>query len=173
MSVASKGIGGHQKPYRGETDTWLTPPHILRALGPFDLDPCCPEGMPWPTATEHYTPADDGLALPWRGLVWLNPPYGPETGRWLSRLADHGEGIALVFARTETDQFFRQVWCRANAVLFLKGRLHFHRIDGTRAEFNAGAPSILVAYGAEASLRLAGCCIEGKYLPIRLGGGDQ
>jgi hypothetical protein len=167
MRTASKGIGGHQRPHRGETDTWLTPPHILEALGPFGLDPCCPEGMPWRTAATHYTPEDDGLVQPWHGLVWLNPPYGPETGKWLERLADHGSGIALVFARTETDQFFRQVWDRANAVLFLKGRLHFHRLDGTRASFNAGAPSVLVAYGAEASLRLAGCNIEGKYLAIR------
>ena len=31
------GIGGHQRT-RGRTDEWLTPPAIVRALGPFDLD---------------------------------------------------------------------------------------------------------------------------------------
>ncbi len=84
----------------------------------------------------------------------MNPPYGPETGKWLEKLADHGNGIALIFARTETEMFFEQVWKRADCLLFLKGRLHFHRIDGSRAEFNAGAPSVLVGYGKEAYCRM-------------------
>ena len=25
-----------------KNDEWLTPPHVLQALGPFDLDPCAP-----------------------------------------------------------------------------------------------------------------------------------
>ena len=32
---------------------------------------------------------------------------------------------------------------------FLKGRPHFHRVDGTRAPFNSGAPICLVAYGLD------------------------
>lgn len=62
-------------------------------------------------------------------------------------MADHGNGIALVFARTETAWFFRTVWERADALLFLRGRIHFYRPDGKRAKTNAGAPSVLVAYG--------------------------
>jgi hypothetical protein len=41
---------------RGATDDWLTPPDIIAALGPFDLDPCSPETRPWDTAAKHYTP---------------------------------------------------------------------------------------------------------------------
>jgi len=144
----SRGVGGHQRAYRGFTDDWLTPPEIIAALGPFDLDPCASEPMPWPTASTMWTKADDGLAREWFGRVWLNPPYGPETGRWLKRLADHGTGTALIFARTETAMFHDHVWQRATAVLFLRGRLHFHYPSGERASFNAGAPSVLVAYGA-------------------------
>lgn len=29
-----------------KSDIWLTPPHILDALGPFDLDPCAPDPRP-------------------------------------------------------------------------------------------------------------------------------
>lgn len=87
-------------------EDWLTPPEILRALGTFDLDPCSPTDRPWDTAKIHYTKIDDGLAKPWHGRVWLNPPYGNKTKSWLSRLALHGNGIALVFARTETKSFF-------------------------------------------------------------------
>ncbi len=40
----------------------------------------------------------------------LNPPYGEQTERWLAKLAKHGNGIALVYARTETKMFFDSVW---------------------------------------------------------------
>lgn len=105
-----RGIGGHQRAYEGATESWLTPPAIIQALGEFDLDPCACLHQPWPTAKGHYTIEDNGLLKAWAGRVWLNPPYGPETGRWLGRLAEHGNGIALVFARTETQMFFEHVW---------------------------------------------------------------
>lgn len=159
-------MGGHQSA-RMVKDEWLTPPAIIEALGPFDLDPCSPIDRPWPTAAQHFTLLDDGLKQPWHGRVWLNPPYGRETGRWLERLAEHpGGGIALIFARTETEMFFDQVWRKATALLFVRGRLHFHHVDGTRAKANAGAPSVLVAYGAGESAALAASGIEGKFVRL-------
>ena len=41
--------------------TWLTPRYIIDALGPFDLDPCCPPKMPWRTAAEMVCRPADGL----------------------------------------------------------------------------------------------------------------
>lgn len=140
------GIGGHTKPRRGANDEWLTPPEILEALGPFDLDPCAPIVRPWQMATEHLTEIDDGLSRTWSGRVWLNPPYGPQTWRWLRRLRLHGDGVALTFARTETAGFFKEAWT-ADALLFLEGRLHFYDVQGRRAKGNAGGPSVLLAYG--------------------------
>lgn len=162
-----KGIGGHQRAYQGRTDEWLTPPEIVDRLGPFDLDPCSPVQRPWPTAGTHYTVEDDGLAKSWSGRVWLNPPYGPETGRWLQRLAEHGNGIALIFARTETEMFHRWGWSQADAMLFLRGRLHFYRVDGERASFNAGGPSVLIAYGTDNADRLMTCTIPGQFVLLR------
>lgn len=163
---ARRTMGSHQSS-RMDSDTWLTPPEILAALGPFDLDPCTPAQMPWPTAARRYTPAEDGLIQPWRGYVWLNPPYGSEAWRWLARLADHGNGVALVFARTETEGFHREVWAKASALLFLSGRLHFHHPDGRRARSNAGAPSVLVAYGNYAADRLQRCGLDGAVVWLR------
>ncbi len=162
----SKGIGGHTRANRGETDVWLTPPSIVEELGPFDLDPCSPVNRPWSTAATHFTIEDDGLSREWNGFVWLNPPYGPQTGKWLKRLADHGSGIALIFARTETEMFFREVWRRASSLLFIEGRLHFHNVKGERAKGNAGGPSVLVGYGLEADRRLANCGISGKFISL-------
>lgn len=144
MTIQQGGMGGHQSPRAGTT-TWLTPPHILGALGPFDLDPCAAPG--WTTADRHIILPECGLTAEWSGRVWVNPPYGAEAWRWLDKLAQHGRGTALIFARTETAGFVEQVWGKASAVLFLHGRLHFHHADGTRASANSGAPSCLVAYG--------------------------
>jgi hypothetical protein len=147
-----------------EKDVWLTPPEIIEALTqtePFDLDPCSPIGRPWDTALEHFTVLDNGLVKAWHGRVWLNPPYGQQTGRWLGRLADHGNGIALIFARTETEDWFEFVWPRASAILFLKGRLYFHHVDGARAKANSGAPSALIAYGASNAIDLQASSLPG------------
>ena len=151
----SGAMGSHQSA-RAVTTSWLTPPEVIAALGPFDLDPCAaPSPRPWPTATRHIELPEDGLAADWgNSFVWLNPPYSFAAWQWLDKLADHGNGIALVFARTETEGFVRTVWRRASGVLFLHGRLHFHHSDGTRARANSGAPSCLIAYGEEALNRL-------------------
>jgi hypothetical protein len=161
-----KGIGGHQRAFRGRTDEWLTPPEIIEALGPFDLDPCSPRVRPWPTATTHYTIEDDGLAQPWSGSVWLNPPYGPQSGKWLERLAAHNNGIALMFARTDAEWFHRYVWNAATALKFLRGRLHFHSVDGKRSTNNSGGPSVLIAYGHSNAMRILKSPMPGKYVPL-------
>ena len=127
--------------------TWLTPRYILRALGPFDLDPCCPPNMPWQTATEMVCRPADGLAVDWAGKrVWLNPPYGREAVPFFEKMADHaGGGIALIFARTDTALWQDIIFPESHAVLFLRGRLRFCRQDGSMGE-TATAPSALVAF---------------------------
>ena len=105
------GMGGHQSS-ASESKDWLTPPAIIQALGPFDLDPCAaPKPRPWATASIHWRPADDPLRREWFGRVWLNPPYGgPRViTPWLARMAAHNCGTALIFARTETEPFHRYV----------------------------------------------------------------
>lgn len=160
--------GIHTRPNRGATVEWLTPPYIIHALGPFDLDPCAPINRPWDTATRHFTLDHDGLRQPWFGRVWLNPPYGTGQERWLERLVKHGNGIALIAARTETEAFWRYVWLAADAVLFLHGRLFFHHPNGERAKSNAGHGSVLVAYGVENADRLRGSRIPGVTIPLAL-----
>lgn len=146
-----------------KTDTWLTPPEVVKACGPFDLDPCAaPAPRPWATAARHYdlTQGEDGLVLPWAGAVWLNPPYSdPEI--WLKILAEHGDGVALTFARTSSTWFGEQVFKKAAGLFFLQPHLHFHHADGKRAKHNGGAPSVLSAYGDNALARLARLELDG------------
>jgi len=160
-----KGIGSHQS-HAMLKDEWLTPPSIIEALGPFDLDPCSPINRPWDTAKNHYTIEDNGLLMPWNGRVWCNPPYGKETGHWMNKCALHGNAICLTFARTETTWFFNKVWPFASALFFIKGRLHFYHVTGERAESNSGAPSVLIAYGKENANALESAGLKGKFIRL-------
>jgi hypothetical protein len=140
-------LSSHQKTTTRETEEWLTPPNILKPLGIFDLDPCAPVIRPWDTAKKHFTTEDDGLIQKWKGRVWCNPPFGREVIKWLHKMKDHGNGIALIPARTETRMFYETVWGFAEGVCFIKGRPHFYTVAGDKAPFNSGAPMCLVAYG--------------------------
>lgn len=133
-------IGRHEKPVKGATDIWLTPLWITNALGPFDLDPCGEQHHR--TAKTIYS--ENGLEKKWFGKVWLNPPYS-EVGVWVNRLAEHGCGIALVFARTET-KWAQEVLPKATSVFFLKGRIKFLTVD-LEEKGNAGAPSMFLSFG--------------------------
>lgn len=157
---------GHDSRSKATTDVWLTPPSIIRALGEFDLDPCFSAPRPWATAKHHFGEDDDGLSKEWHGRVWMNPPYGALMGRFMAKLAAHGNGIAFVFARTETRAFHDHVWPKADALLFLKGRVKFLRFDGTEADA-AGAPSVLIAYGNNNADALKISGIAGHFVDLR------
>lgn len=160
--MAGKGMSGHQTAGKVSME-WFTPLSIIKPLGRFTLDPCASPDRPWDTAEIHYSRG--GLERPWRGRVWLNPPYGQEVWAWMKRLADHGNGVALIFARTETIGFHRWVWERATGLKFLKGRIRFHLRDGTPGRTTGGAPSVLIAYGErnyralEDATEIAGRCV--------------
>lgn len=141
-------------------EEWLTPPWILKELGEFDLDPCAPVNRPWEIAKKHFTIQDNGLIRPWEGRVFCNPPYGTQTPRWMQRMSEHQNGIALIFVRTETATFFPWIWNNATSFLFIKGRLSFYTTQGKEGG-TAGAPSMLIAYSDADSDVLAQCAFKG------------
>jgi hypothetical protein len=154
------GSGGN-----ATTHDWLTPPEILQALGNFDLDPCASQFQPWRTAAAQYTIEDDGLAREWSGRVWCNPPYGPHAEKFLKRMAEHGNGILLIFARTETKAFQEYCWRRADGMLFMAGRIKF-RLPGGGTAGAAGAPSVLIAFGKDNANALRDSGIAGYFVPL-------
>lgn len=151
-------------------EEWLTPPHILAPLGKFDLDPCAPpeERRPWPMANKHYTVHENGLTQPWHGRVWCNPPYGREATKFLARMAEHNNGIALTFVRTDTRMFQDEVFGKASAILFLRGRLQFCDYKGKPSSNSAGAPSCLIAYGGGNDDTLRTCGLDGFFVDLRM-----
>lgn len=166
-----RSMGSHQSA-RAISHTWLTPPEIIEALGPFDLDPCaCPEPRPWSTAAVHWTREDQPLSREWPddARTWVNPPFGPKAtvAAFMARVAKHGRGTALLFGRTDTALFHDFVFSQATAILFLRGRPHFHRQDGTRAAANSGAPVVLIAYGGYDAKRLLMSGLPGHCVELR------
>lgn len=164
----------HESTYN-ESKEWYTPVGIFSSLDiSFNLDPCSPGASvcPWIPALHHYTIEDDGLIKEWSGSVWMNPPYGSDTPRWMNKLCNHGNGIALVFARSDT-RWFHDYVPKADAVCFIKGRVQFVPADKAVSyaygNYNptsgCGAASMLVAYGKEMALALLKCDL-GLSLPV-------
>lgn len=151
-----------------QSDEWLTPPEIIEALGPFDLDPATPPVMPWLTAAHRYTAADNGLLREWYGRVWLNPPFSKGLiGPFMKRMAEHNHGTALVNARTDTIWFTRSVWQVATAVLFIYQRVKFVPVGGRElARQHGRGAAALIAYGAQDADRLADSGIAGAFVPL-------
>lgn len=166
-------ISQHERTPDGKEE-WLTDPSVIRALGVFDLDPCAPIVRPWDTARRYYTIEDNGLLQEWTGRVWINPPYGTKTRPFMRLMAQHNNGIALVYARTETRFFIESIWDMADSILFLYGRQTFYNVDGTPCTNKktgkvekAGAPSCLVAYGVNNSLALLNSGLLGKLVKLK------
>ncbi len=140
----------HESTYN-ESQEWYTPPKVFDAIGMrFDMDVCSPGAgvVPWIPAKEHLTFEQNGLVSPWHGAVWMNPPYGSDTPKWMSRFVVHHCGMALVFARTDTT-WFHESAVECDGLLFLRGRLSFVPADG-RKPSSAGAGSLLCACGEDA-----------------------
>lgn len=145
--IASAGVSN-------DNDEWYTPSWLFEALRVrFDLDPCSPGSPPSTVpADRHVTKAENGLEIPWAGRVWLNPPFSSKR-IWYERLIEHGNGIALMPARTETHDF-QSYMQAADALLFLRGRIYFERGSrpGANGHGNTTTPPfgiVLCAYGPE------------------------
>lgn len=151
-----------------ENDEWYTPSWLFHALGvEFDLDPCSPGSPPSSVpAKRHFTKADNGLTAEWSGSVWLNPPFSSKRP-WYERLIEHGNGIALMPARTETHDF--QLYMRAaQALLFLRGRIYFERGHRPGANGNGSTTTppfgiVLCAYGEP----MAAALLDSKLMGVR------
>lgn len=125
----------------GKSDDWFTPRGLFTALGlTFDLDPCSPGPEHWVPARTVYTKRDNGLALRWRGLVFMNPPFGGRHGHvpWLIKFLEHANGIAIVRSYTSADWWHDHMH-RAQLLLWPRGKTQFVPSESTRLQLEAEA----------------------------------
>ena len=116
--------------FSSKSDLWATPQDFFDKLNAefnFTLDVCAlPENA---KCKDFYTPELDGLAQPWTGRVWCNPPYGRQIGEWVRRAFFAVVGgaevvVMLLPARTDTRWFHEYIYGKAE-MRFIKGRLKF------------------------------------------------
>ncbi len=84
----------------------------------------------------------------------MNPPFGGRNGLvpWLDRFFAHGNGIALTPDRTSAP-WWQDANRRADATLFVAGKVKFIRPDGTEGR-SPGTGTTLFAAGQRAKAAL-------------------
>ncbi len=99
-------------------------------LGEIDLDPAsCEAANAIVKAVQFYTAETNGLQNDWYGRIWLNPPYGGLTGRFVEKLyagiekGNISAAIILVNAHCTDTAWFQCLW---NCLLcFTDHRINF------------------------------------------------
>lgn len=130
----------------GKSSDWRTPRHVFDALGVvFDIDVAAPTDGPM------YVPAllrisERSLETPWSGFVWMNPPFGGRNAivPWLDKFFGHGNGIALTPDRTSCP-WWQNAAARADALLFVAGKIRFVRPDGTTGNWPSTGTTLFAA----------------------------
>ena len=149
--------------FQSKDQSWNTPLSLYQKIKEergitdnYDTDPATNENNPL-GCKYFYTKEDDGLVQPWKGKVFINPPFTAKyCGKlrnltslfikeaWLRTQTEKNPEVEMVTmlipARTDTLAFHRYIWKQPNVnVDFIKGRVKF----GT-SKIGAPFPSMLI-----------------------------
>jgi phage N-6-adenine-methyltransferase len=134
--------------YTSVTGEWATPQDLFDRLneqyGPFTLDPCSSDFNA--KCFDHFTEVEDGLAQPWSGNVFMNPPYGRQIVKWVAKAWESAKGGAQVccLLPARTDTAWWHDYCAKGHVEFIRGRVKFGGAKGS-----APFPSAVVVFRPE------------------------
>lgn len=157
-ATAGDKLTAHRTDFSGNNE-WYTPsPYIeraRRALGGIDLDPAsCELAQKTVQASRFFSEEDDGLSQPWRGKVWLNPPYAqPAIERFIGKLGaevvDRNVRAAILLTNNSTDTaWFQCAAALSAAICFTKGRIRFETAEGMTPQSPAMGQAFFY-FGAE------------------------
>jgi hypothetical protein len=140
--------GNHVRGTLGTGDNeWFTPAQYIAAaravMGGIDIDPASHPLAQKTVDAKDYCTRDggdnslrNGLEWPWRGKVWLNPPYGrDDIGPFVDKLlaevrcGNTTAAILLTHNYTDTD-WFQAAVSMVDALCFTKGRINFYNDRG-------------------------------------------
>lgn len=147
-SDLKKEIGDSEWWQSSKDDDWWTPQGLFDLLDSefnFELDVCASDENH--KCDRYFTRKDDGLSQVWRGVCYMNPPYGRTGGisiyEWVQKAYQSALNgatvVCLVPARTDTRWWWD--YCIKGEVRFLKGRLKFGNSGGS-----APFPSAVVVF---------------------------
>ena len=133
--------------FSSKTDLWYTPQDFFKKYDDvykFETDVCATDDNA--KCAKYYTEEMDGLSQEWRGVCWMNPPYGRTIGKWMKKAYESSlEGatvVCLVPARTDTNWWHD--YAMKGDIEFIKGRLKF---GGSKN--SAPFPSAVVVFKQE------------------------
>lgn len=139
-----------EKMPRIETDERFTPKWIFDALGEtFDLDPASPvDATTNVPVARVLTRLDDGLAQPWDGFIWCNPPFS-NTTPWADRFIAHAEvDEGGLFLGPFANARWTQSMLRAASAVWLMRDFAFDH--PTHAGKRSSMPLAMYGFGARA-----------------------
>ena len=130
--------------FKNDKMDWETPQDLFEELDDefhFTLDACA---LAWNTKHPNYfSPTDDALHSDWQGVVWMNPPYGREIGKWMRKAYEESQKgttvVCLVPSRTDTAWWHNYVM--KGEIRFIRGRIKF-----VGAKDGAPFPSAIVIF---------------------------
>ena len=132
--------------FTSNTPEWETPQLFFDKLNKefhFTLDPCAIKENA--KCKKFFTKEEDGLKESWKGeVVFMNPPYGREIGKWLKKAYDESYKwgiivVCLVPARTDTAWWHD--YCMYGEIRFVRGRLKFGKSNNS-----APFPSAIIIF---------------------------
>lgn len=136
--------------FSSKTDLWATPQWLFNKLNKkynFTLDPCATDKNR--KCDKYFTLEQDGLLQEWgNDTVYINPPYGRETVKWVKKAFEthkvHNNTIVMLLpARTDVKWFHDYIYNQENVHIdFLKGRLKFGD-----SKNSAPFPSMIITFG--------------------------
>lgn len=138
-------------------DDWETPEDFFseqeKEYGPFTLDACASATNA--KCARFFDEKKDGLAQPWFGVVWCNPPYSRgQPDKWIEKaLAEIRAGrakrvVMLLRCDTSSKRYHDLITPYASKIIFVRGRIRF--VGGDNA---APFPSVVVVFDKRGVLK--------------------
>jgi len=150
--------------FSSATAEWSTPQWLFDQLNAefhFNLDVCATQENT--KCSFFYGHGTDGLAQPWTGACWMNPPYGREIGKWVQKAwwsAEHNDALVVCLLPARTDTAWWHDFVAHGEIRFLRGRLKFGD-----ASAPAPFPSAIVIFGGDNAPCVPGLVRHVHYKP--------
>lgn len=134
--MKDSGLKSYAACHSSASVEWFTPPEIIEAVlklyqGEITTDPAARmHNDPALPVSYSYTKEENGLSWPWKGKVYLNPPYSGRVLLWMDKAvkeyrAGNIQEILILWKSSTDTQAFRKITEIADHVCFISGRLKF------------------------------------------------
>ena len=130
--------------FSSETDLWATPQEFFDKYNEkfsFETDVCATSENA--KCDKFFDIQTNGLEQEWKGVCWMNPPYGRTIGQWVKKAYESAKSGATVVCLlpSRTDTKWWHDYCMKGEIEFIKGRLKFGN-----AKAGAPFPSAVVVF---------------------------